>query len=89
MQDIEFTIENEKLYILQTRSAKRTTAAAVRAAVEMVEEGFIDKETAVSRIDPYQLDQLLHPSIDPKAKLDILAKGLPASPGAACGQIVF
>lgn len=89
MQDIEFTIENEKLYILQTRSAKRTTAAAVRAAVEMVEEGFIDKETAVSRIDPYQLDQLLHPSIDPKAKLDILAKGLPASPGAACGQVVF
>ena len=89
MQDIEFTIENKKLYILQTRNAKRTTAAAVRCAVEMVDEGLIDKDMAITRIDPYQLDQLLHPSIDPNANVEIIAKGLPASPGAACGHIVF
>lgn len=89
MQDIEFTIENGKLYMLQTRNGKRTTVAAMRAAVEMVEEGLIDKKTALLRIDPLQLDQLLHPSIDAKAKLNVIAKGLPASPGAACGQVVF
>ena len=89
MQDIEFTIENGKLFILQTRNAKRTTAAAVRCAVDMFKEGIIDRDTAVMRIDPAQLDQLLHPSIDPKAELNIIATGLPASPGAASGHIVF
>lgn len=89
MQDIEFTIENGKLFILQTRNAKRTTAAAVRCAVDMYKEGIIDKDTAVLRIDPQQLDQLLHPSIDPKAELNVIATGLPASPGAASGAIVF
>ncbi len=89
MQDIEFTIENGRLYILQTRNAKRTTAAAVRCAVEMYNEGIIDKETAVLRVEPDKLDQLLHPSIDPKAELQIIATGLPASPGAASGAIVF
>ena len=89
MQDIEFTIENSKLYMLQTRNGKRTTAAAMRAAVEMVQEGLIDKETALTRIDAQQIDQLLHPSIDPSAKLDVVAQGLPASPGAACGKILF
>lgn len=89
MQDIEFTIENGHLYILQTRNAKRTTQAAVRCAVEMAREGFITRDEAVLRIDAYQLDQLLHPSIDPNADLQIIAKGLPASPGAATGHIVF
>ena len=89
MQDIEFTIENSKLYMLQTRNGKRTTAAAMRAAVEMVQEGLIDKETALNRIDAQQIDQLLHPSIDPNAKLEVIAQGLPASPGAACGRILF
>lgn len=89
MQDIEFTIENGKLYMLQTRNGKRTTAAAMRIAVEMVEEGLIDQKTALIRIDPMQLDQLLHPSIDPSAVLNVIAKGLPASPGAASGHVVF
>ncbi len=91
MQDIEFTIQEGKLYILQTRNAKRTGPAAVRCAVEMVEEGAITKETAVTRVTPDQLDQLLHPMIDKKTKgsLELLAKGLNASPGAACGQVVF
>eukprot|EP00668_Euglena_longa_P011161 GGOE01013543.1.p1 GENE.GGOE01013543.1~~GGOE01013543.1.p1 ORF type:complete len:965 (-),score=280.04 GGOE01013543.1:350-2917(-) len=90
MQDMEFTIENGKLYMLQTRSGKRTALAAVKIAVDMVEEGLIDDREAVMRIsDPKQLDQLLHPMIDPKIKLKPLAKGLPASPGAAVGQIVF
>ena len=89
MQDIEFTIENERLYILQTRSGKRTTNAAVKIAVDMVEEQVISKKEAISRIDPNQLDQLLHPSIDPDAQLNVVAKGLPASPGAASGQVVF
>lgn len=89
MQDIEFTIENGRLFILQTRNAKRTTAAAVRCAVDMFKEGIIDRDTAVLRIDPQQLDQLLHPSIDPKAELNVIATGLPASPGAASGAIVF
>ncbi|MGD0273366.1 MAG: pyruvate, phosphate dikinase [Gaiellaceae bacterium] len=89
MQDMEFTIEEGKLYLLQTRSAKRTARAALRAAVSMVEEGLIDKEEAVKRINPDQLDQLLHPMIDPKAKIEVAAKGLNASPGAASGKAVF
>ena len=89
MQDIEFTVEESTLYLLQTRSAKRTAAAALRAAVEMVEEGLISKEEAVARIDPAQLDQLLHPMIDPAAEVTVVAKGLNASPGAASGTIVF
>lgn len=89
MQDIEFTIQEGKLYMLQTRTGKRTATAAVRIAVEMVHEGLIDKKTAVLRVDPAQIDQLLHPMIDPKAKYEALAKGLPASPGAAVGRLVF
>jgi pyruvate, orthophosphate dikinase len=89
MQDIEFTVEDGKLYLLQTRSAKRTAAAALKAAVEMVDEGLISREEAVARIDPGQLDQLLHPRIDPDADYEVVAKGLNASPGAASGQIVF
>lgn len=89
MQDIEFTIQEGKLYMLQTRAGKRTATAAVRIAVEMVHEGLIDKKTAVLRVDPSQIDQLLHPMIDPKAKYTALAKGLPASPGAAVGRLVF
>ena len=89
MQDIEFTVEDEQLYLLQTRSAKRTAAAALKAAVTMVDEGLISREEAVARIDPAQLDQLLHPMIDPKASLEVAAKGLNASPGAASGAIVF
>ncbi len=89
MQDIEFTVEDGKLYLLQTRSAKRTAAAALKAAVSMVGEDLISREEAVARIDPASLDQLLHPMIDPKAALDVAAKGLNASPGAASGGIVF
>ncbi len=89
MQDIEFTIQNGRLWMLQTRVGKRTAAAAVRIAVDMVEEGLIDKETAVMRVEPEQLDQLLHPTFDPKAEKKVIAKGLPASPGAASGRIVF
>src|SRR3954462_5348949 len=89
MQDIEFTVEDEQLYLLQTRSAKRTAAAALKAAVTMVDEGLITREDAVGRIDPLQLDQLLHPMIDPNAALEVAAKGLNASPGAASGGIVF
>src|SRR6266536_2786138 len=89
MQDIEFTVEDGKLFLLQTRSAKRTAAAALKAAVSMVDEDLITREEAVARIDPGSLDQLLHPMIDPKAKLDVAAKGLNASPGAACGGVVF
>ncbi|RKX95899.1 MAG: pyruvate, phosphate dikinase [Spirochaetes bacterium] len=89
MQDMEFTIEKGKLYMLQTRTGKRTAQAAVKIAVDMVKEGLIDKETAIMRVSPNQLDQLLHPMIDPKAKVEVIAKGLPASPGAAVGQIVF
>jgi pyruvate,orthophosphate dikinase len=89
MQDIEFTVEDEVLYLLQTRSAKRTAAAALKCAVDMVEEGLISKEEAVARIDPAQLDQLLHPMIDPTAPFEVAAKGLNASPGAASGAIVF
>lgn len=89
MQDIEFTIENGKLWILQTRTGKRTGAAAVRIAVEMVAEGMIDKETAVLRVDADLLDQLLHPMIDPNAEPTLLTTGLPASPGAATGLVTF
>lgn len=89
MQDIEFTVERGKLYILQTRNGKRTTAAAIRIAVEMVQEGMLTKEEALLRIEPSELDQLLHRRIDPEAQVDVLAKGLPASPGAASGRIVF
>ncbi len=89
MQDIEFTVEDEQLFLLQTRSAKRTAAAALKAAVTMAGEGLISREEAIARIDPAQLDQLLHPMIDPQAKLEVAAKGLNASPGAASGGIVF
>ncbi|NLY39295.1 MAG: pyruvate, phosphate dikinase [Firmicutes bacterium] len=89
MQDIEFTIENGKLYILQTRNAKRTAAAAVKVAVDLVREGVISKDEALLRVEPDQLDQLLHRRIDPEAKLNVLAYGLPASPGAATGKVVF
>ena len=86
MQDIEFTVEDEQLFLLQTRSAKRTAAAALKAAVTMAGEGLISREEAIVRIDPAQLDQLLHPMIDPRADLDVAAKGLNASPGAAAAQ---
>ncbi len=89
MQDIEFTIEEGTLYILQTRSAKRTAAAALRAAADMTNEGLITRDEAIARIDPVQLDQLLHPMLDPTATYDIAAHGLNASPGAACGAIVL
>jgi pyruvate,orthophosphate dikinase len=89
LQDIEFTIEEGKLYLLQTRTGKRTAAAALRAAVEMVDEGLISREEAVARIEAAQLDQLLHPRIDPKATIDVAARGLNASPGAASGAIVL
>lgn len=89
MQDIEFTVERGKLFILQTRNGKRTAQAAIRIAVEMVQEGIIDKKTALLRVDPDQLNQLLHRRIDEKHEKVLLAKGLPASPGAATGQVVF
>lgn len=88
-QDIEFTVERGKLYILQTRNGKRTASAAVRIAMDMLHEGLIDAETAVSRVAPEQVEQLLHPQLDPKAKRDVIVKGLPASPGAAVGKVVF
>ena len=89
MQDMEFTIQKNKLWMLQTRTGKRTAQAALRMAVEMCEEGLIDRKEAVKRLDPTALDQLLHPMIDPKAAKEVLGKGLPASPGAASGQVVF
>ncbi len=89
MQDLEFTIENGKLWMLQTRAGKRTAKAALRTAVEMANEGLITKEEAVLRVEPSSLDQLLHPTIDPNAEKTIIGKGLPASPGAATGQVVF
>jgi pyruvate,orthophosphate dikinase len=89
MQDLEFTIEQGKLYILQTRTGKRTAQAAVRVARDLVSEGVVDQRTAIGRIDPGQLDQLLHPGIDPGAQFDVLATGLNASPGAAVGKVVF
>jgi pyruvate,orthophosphate dikinase len=89
MQDIEFTVQEGKLFILQTRSGKRTAAAAVKVAVEMVNEGKISKDEALLRVDPDQLVQLMHRRIDPEAKVEVLATGLPASPGAATGKVVF
>ncbi len=89
MQDMEFTVEQGKLWMLQTRGGKRTAKAALRIAVELASEGLISKDDAVTRIDPASLDQLLHPTIDPAAKRDVVATGLPASPGAASGEIVF
>ena len=89
MQDLEFTIERGKLWMLQTRSGKRTAKAALKIAVDMAAEGLITKQEAVARIDPASLDQLLHPTIDPTAKRDVIGIGLPASPGAATGEIVF
>ena len=89
MQDIEFTIERGKLFMLQTRNGKRTAAAAIKIACDMVREGLITKKEAILRIQPEQLDQLLHPTLDPKATKNIIAKGLPASPGAAAGVAVF
>jgi pyruvate,orthophosphate dikinase len=89
MQDVEFTVQNGKLFMLQCRAGKRTGRAAVRAAVEMAKEGLISKDEAVLRVDPSTLDQLLHPTLDPTAPKKLLAKGLPASPGAAQGHIVF
>ena len=89
MQDVEFTVERGHLYLLQTRSAKRTAQAAIRAAVDMVHDSLITEQEAVSLVDPYQLDQLLHPTVDPTAAVDVLATGLPASPGAAVGRVIF
>ena len=89
MLDIEFTVQEGKLYMLQTRVGKRTAAAALKIAVDMVKEKLINKETAVLRIDPAQIDQLLHPMIDPNAAVNVMCKGLPASPGAAVGKVVF
>lgn len=89
MQDIEFTVQHHKLWMLQTRNGKRTAKAALKIAVDMVEEGLITKEQALKRLDPAALDQLLHPMLDPKAPRNVIAKGLPASPGAASGKVVF
>ncbi len=89
MQDMEFTVEQGKLWMLQTRNGKRTAKAALRIAVDFASEGLITKKDAITRIDPASLDQLLHPTIDPVAKRDVIATGLPASPGAAAGEIVF
>jgi len=89
MQDLEFTVEQGKLWMLQTRTGKRTAKAALRIAVELANEKLITKDEAVTRIDPASLDQLLHPTIDPDAERNVIATGLPASPGAACGEIVF
>ncbi|MFC7452927.1 pyruvate, phosphate dikinase [Insolitispirillum peregrinum] len=89
MQDMEFTIQGGKLWMLQTRNGKRTSAASLKIAVDMANEGLIDKKEAIMRIDPMQLDQLLHPTLDPKAPRDVIASGLPASPGAASGKVVF
>ena len=91
MQDVEFTIQEGKLYMLQTRTGKRTAAAALQAAVDMVDQGYIDKKTAVTRVEPQMLDQLMHKQLDKKAKknAELLTKGLPASPGAALGKVVF
>jgi pyruvate,orthophosphate dikinase len=89
MLDIEFTVQEGKLYMLQTRVGKRTAASALKIAIDMVKEKLIDKKTAIMRIDPGQLDQLLHPTIDAKSQVTIVAKGLPASPGAAVGKVVF
>jgi pyruvate,orthophosphate dikinase len=89
MQDIEFTVQQGRLYMLQTRNGKRTAQAALKIAVDLCNEGLIDRKTAVARVDPASLDQLLHPRLDPKAKKEVIARGLPASPGAASGKVAF
>ncbi|HCM83180.1 MAG TPA: pyruvate, phosphate dikinase, partial [Rhodospirillaceae bacterium] len=89
MQDIEFTVQQGKLYLLQTRNGKRTAQAAIRIAVEMAEEKLITRDEAITRINPSALDQLLHPRLDPNAPRQLLTRGLPASPGAAVGKIYF
>ena len=89
MQDIEFTVQQSKLWMLQTRTGKRTSAASLKIAVDMAREGLIGKHQAVARIEPGNLDQLLHPTLDPKAERKVVARGLPASPGAASGKVVF
>ena len=89
MQDVEFTVENNKLWILQTRSGKRTSKSAVKIAVDMVKEKLISKKQAILRIDPSSLDTLLHPTLDEKSEIKVIANGLPASPGAASGKVVF
>jgi len=89
MQDIEFTVQQGRLWMLQTRSGKRTAAAALKVAVDMVQEGLIDRREAIRRVDPGSLDQLLHPTLDPKAPRQVIARGLPASPGAAAGRVAF
>jgi pyruvate,orthophosphate dikinase len=89
MQDIEFTVQQNKLYMLQTRNGKRTAAASLKIAVDMAREGLISETEAIKRVNPAALDQLLHPTLDPKAPRSLLSKGLPASPGAACGTVVF
>ena len=89
MQDIEFTIQEGKLYLLQCRNGKRTAKAAVKIAVDLFNEGIIDKDQALLLVDPTAINQLLHKQIDPKAKKTLLSRGLNASPGAACGTIVF
>jgi pyruvate, orthophosphate dikinase len=86
---VEFTVERDELYMLQTRSGKRTAVATLKVARDMAEEGLISREEAILRIEPEQLNQVLHPYIDPEAELEVLAKGLPASPGAATGVVVF
>ena len=89
MQDVEFTVENNKLWILQTRSGKRTSKSAVKIAVDMVKEKLISKQQAILRVDPSSLDTLLHPTLDEKININVVANGLPASPGAASGKVVF
>src|SRR5262249_13459348 len=89
MQDLEFTVEQGRLWMLQCRNGKRTAKAALRIAVELANEKLITKDEAVARIEPGSLDQLLHPTIDPNAERNVIASGLPASPGAASGEIVF
>ena len=89
MQDIEFTVQKGKLWILQTRSGKRSTKAALRIAVDLVNQGLISRSDAILRIEPERLDQLLHPTLDPTAHTRVIVRGLPASPGAASGSAVF
>src|SRR5207245_3529609 len=89
IEDLEFTVERGKLWMLQTRGGKRTAKAALRIAIEMAAEGLISQHEAISRVEPASLDQLLHPTIDPAADRQVIATGLPASPGAATGKIVF
>ena len=89
MQDVEFTVQNGRVFILQARRGKRTVEAAIKIAVDMVAEGMIDETEALLRIEPASLEHLLHPTLDPRARMNVLTKGLPASPGAASGEIAF